>query len=154
MTLSPNNSVIYVGGQWFTISRDFAEYVLADQIVLQKWRKYFTYFFAPEESILQTIAMNHPQFRESLVWHEQNADFIRGNIYTIWGGENCKSYPNPRPCCSPCALGSNDYDQILAARKEGWLFARKFYHNDSIRQRILQDAIEEEMLLRKSKKPI
>ena len=152
MTLSPNNSVIYLGGQWFTISRDFAQYVLTDQIVLQKWRSYFLNYFAPEESILQTIAMNHPKFRESLVWHEQNSDFIRGNMHTSWDGTACKSHPNPRPCCSPCFLGMNDYDGIVAARKDGWLFARKFHKNDSVRAKVFQDALEEEKQLKKKLK--
>ena len=149
---TPGNQVIYKDFQWFFISREFARYVLFEAPETKIWRNFFSNYFAPEESVLQTIAMNNRNFSRTLIWHQNNQHLIHGQMYADWDTYNCKSYKNPRPCCSPCYLSTKDLSldgsELINSK---WLFARKFYVHDKVRKEIFSNARTEEINLRRMK---
>ena len=110
---------IYDGWQWFSITNDFARYVLEkkDWII-----KHFKYTIASDELVMQTLAYNHPVFSSQLYdikdlrnGSQRYIDWQRGTPL-LWGQD------------------SSDTDILL---KSSYMFARKFneqIHPDIVNQ--------------------
>ena len=71
---------IFKGAQWFSITHEMAETVLANQEIIEK---YFHHALCPDEMFLQTIAMNSP-LKDSVVHDNLRCiDWTRGQPYTF-----------------------------------------------------------------------
>ena len=92
-------SMFFWGSNWFSVTHDFAEYVLSRTAFIEK---YFSCSLCADEIFMQTLLMNSP-FRDRLA--ESNLrliDWKRGHPYTF---------------------RSEDYGLLMSS---GCLFARKF----------------------------
>ena len=70
---------IFKGRQWFSISREMADYVLSRKKDIHRW---FRYSLCADEMFLQTIAMDSP-LRETIMDNSlREIDWIRGKPYT------------------------------------------------------------------------
>lgn len=76
------------GCNWFSITGDFAEYIVAN---MNKWEKIFKYSYCADEVFVQTILLNSP-FKDNLYMPNCNNDLIacarlidwhRGNPYVF-----------------------------------------------------------------------
>lgn len=107
-----NYPISYCGWQWFSIPRDFAEYVLLNE---KKIYSTFHHTLASDESFMQTVAMNS-SFKERIYKMDckedgamRRIDWERGRPYTF---------------------KREDYDYIM---NSPYIFARKFDENiDSV----------------------
>ncbi len=112
-----NNSVFYKGGNWFSITHDFALYLLS---IRKKIRKVYSFGLGADELVVQTELMQS-SFASSIAEHYmREIDWKRGTPY-IWD--------------------ESDYEYLMQSEA---LFARKFdYKNkpeivDKICDRLLR----------------
>lgn len=97
----------YSGAQWFSITHNFAKYVVSKELQI---KKVFNRTICCDEVFLQTLLMNS-EFKNNIYYHELDGNYIsimrkidwdRGNPY-IWKKE--------------------DYEELI---NSDFLFARKF----------------------------
>lgn len=110
---------IYDGWNWFSITDEFARYVLDKQAWIEK---HFRYTIGSDELVMQSLAYNHPVFRQQLYditdlrnGSQRYIDWQRGTPY-LWG------------------QNSADADSLL---NSPYMFARKFneqLHPDIVNQ--------------------
>jgi len=107
--LKKTDVVFQKGGVWFSITHEFALYVL-DQIPV--FRPYFKNTFCADEIWLQTI-MNQSPFMERRAFMGFGDELSATMRYVDWSGGGA----------SPRTLTIDDYDTLIGS---GMLFARKF----------------------------
>ncbi|MGN0521369.1 MAG: beta-1,6-N-acetylglucosaminyltransferase [Eubacterium sp.] len=101
------NLTVGRGSQWFSITGDFAQYLLSQEDFV---KRQFKHTFIPDEFFVQTVFLSSP-FKSNL-FHKEFDDSSLGCMrYTDWHRG------------SPYTFTSNDYDEIINC---GCLFARKF----------------------------
>lgn len=110
---------LYNGWTWFSITDDFARYVLSKRTWIEK---HFKYTIASDELVIQTLAFNEPKFRDKLYdvtdlcrGSQRFIDWQRGKPYT-WG------------------KSADDFKQLI---NSPYMFARKFNeqtHSDIVNQ--------------------
>ncbi|KAJ3101687.1 hypothetical protein HK100_004504, partial [Physocladia obscura] len=86
--------------------------------------------FAPDELFFQSILANkkNQHLNEDLKF-----------VFKIHSDKGCSSYKPARARgFGPCTLGGNDWNDISEAQKNGFLFARKFYANDPVKDQIVE----------------
>lgn len=115
------NENFFKGANWFSITDDFARYVLSHE---KKINHLFKYTFCCDEVFMQTLLMNS-SFKKNLV--NQETDFPNKR-YTVWDQTHVSS---------PKILVLNDFKNIITSN---CLFARKF---DEIMSKELVDIIIE-----------
>jgi len=99
------------GSQWFSITHDFATYLLTQEKVIQEFAKYSS---CPDECFVQTIAYNS-EFRSRIYDLTPSQCSTKSSMREIdWSSP---SSPNPR------IFTSEDYQRLMDS---GMLFARKF----------------------------
>lgn len=101
--IKTNPYSLYKGSNWFSITHDFAIYLLGKQ---HQIFKYFGYSIGADEVFLQSIIMSS-EYAESA--------FLDNLRYVDWSESDLPGAPK--------TLGMQDYDSIL---NSGKLFARKF----------------------------
>lgn len=86
--LKKDNFKVQKGCNWFSITGDFAEYIVAN---MNKWEKIFKYSYCADEVFVQTILLNSP-FKDNLYMPNCNNNLIacarlidwhRGNPYVF-----------------------------------------------------------------------
>lgn len=98
---------IYKGDQWFSITDDFARFVLCNY---SKFEKYLKYTMAPDEFIIPTIA-NNSEYKDKIAFKNYRLiDWERGS--------------GKHPYC----FCDNDYNDIISSDK---LFVRKVSSEES-----------------------
>lgn len=102
---------MYYGSSWFSITDDFAQFVISEEKKIKKMYEKFT--FIPEESIMQTIliasSFRQTLFDEEWIDHKLNRQNLRG---IIWTGKT-----------SPETITLELVNQVTNSHN---LFARKF----------------------------
>ncbi len=98
--------MIYYGSQWFSITDDFARYLLTQEDYI---KKHFRLTTIPDEHFVQTVLMQSP-FRERIA--SKDIRFVRWIPGTIAHKHG-----------HPYVFTANDYDMLMSS---GFLFARKF----------------------------
>lgn len=101
------NIEIKRGSQWFSITNEFAKYLMSKKNFVMKQ---FHHTLIPDEFFVQTVLVNSP-FKDNvydLRMHNRNSDPIR---YTDWKRG------------TPYTFTMDDYDELVNC---GCLFARKF----------------------------
>jgi Core-2/I-Branching enzyme len=102
-----NDIEIKYGANWFSITNDFALYVLSKE----EWiRKNFKHTYCADEIFLQTILYNS-KFRENIFHKNMDDNYIACMRYIDWNRGN------------PYTFRENDIDDLINSDK---LFARKF----------------------------
>ncbi|KAJ3126656.1 hypothetical protein HK100_010143 [Physocladia obscura] len=125
---TPGNQPVYKGSQWVVLSRPAAEFSMRDDIALP-WLKFFSGSFAPDEMFFQSILANV---------HWSLADDFKYMV-KIHSNKGCESYEPVRKLgFSPCTLGLADWKDIRKAQDDGFLFARKFYGRDPVKDKIVE----------------
>eukprot|EP00975_Prorocentrum_lima_P011603 2469244-Prorocentrum_lima.AAC.1 len=117
---------MYLSSQWFTLSREFAHYVLTDASLAKPYAEYARHIVIADENFFSTVLLNSP-FCQSVVL--KNHHHIQ---FDEW--ESQKRQPDPKKCLQPgnatCGrsptLMSVDYLPILDLASRQELFARKF----------------------------
>ncbi|MBR3584856.1 MAG: glycosyl transferase [Oscillospiraceae bacterium] len=94
---------IWKGANWFSITHDLANYVLAEKETIKEC---FADSLCADELVLQSVAYSSPFHNEIAYCNMRYIDWKRGNPYTFT---------------------IEDYDELTACGK---LFARKFSEND------------------------
>lgn len=109
----------YGGWQWWTITKECAEYVINYVNINRKYCDYYKYTLIPDEGFFQTIILNS-HFRNKV---------INNNLRLVAGGED-KMHPK--------ILTRQDYSYL---KMSDMLFARKFDMDvdDDIIQMLTQD---------------
>lgn len=97
----------YSGAQWFSITHDFAKYVVSKE---KQIRRVFNKTTCCDEVFLQTILMNS-RFKENLYHKESDGDYIAIMRKIDWNRG------------SPYTWLKNDYEELINSE---FLFARKF----------------------------
>ncbi len=98
------------GSQFFSITREFAEYVVKNEKYI---KKYFMYTSCGDEMFIQTLAYNS-KFRETLYSKKFNDNCSANQRYIDWNTG------------TPYTWRSSDIEDLL---ESGYLFARKFDEN-------------------------
>lgn len=109
------------GSQWFSITDNFARYVVSQK----RWiKKHFNYTYIPDELFLQTLLNQSP---------------FKGNVYKI---ENNSSFKSAMRLIDwkrgrPYIFCNNDFDELMSSEM---IFARKFDSNANpdLTERILK----------------
>ncbi|KAJ3100327.1 Xylosyltransferase 1, partial [Physocladia obscura] len=123
---TPDNKPVYKGSQWIVLSRPAAEFSMRDDMMLP-WLKFFSGSFAPDEMFFQSILANV---------HWSIAEDFR-YLVKIHSKKGCESYEPVRKLgFSPCTLGLADWKDIRQAQNDGFLFARKFFGRDPVKDKI------------------
>ena len=120
------NLDVQKGSQWFSITGEFAKYVLDNKNFVFKQ---FKYTFIPDEFFVQTLLINSP-FKDKLFKNELDNDHFACARLIDWKRGN------------PYVWTMEDYDEIMSSP---CMFARKFdYENQpEIVDKILSDIILE-----------
>lgn len=108
--LRNNNLSIKCGAQWFSITNNFAKYLLDHKTIIEKT---FHHTYAPDEEVIQTMLYNsnfinnlyYDKYDDNYKACARSIDWKRGNPYTYT---------------------INDLDELLASEN---MFARKFDEN-------------------------
>lgn len=99
---------IFVGAQWFVLSKVCVEYILMQVEANRKYIQFFKSAFCPDESFFQTIIGNSPFYRQ-----------VKGYLtYTDWSVD-----PGP-------AVITENHIPVLKAATDKF-FARKFNNNST-----------------------
>lgn len=111
------------GSQWFSITGDFAQYLLEQKNFVFKQ---FSHTFIPDEFFVQTVLINSP-FKDNL-YHKVFDNSVQGTLrYTDWNRGH------------PYTFTTEDYDELIHS---DCLFARKFSSTvDSNIIRLLYDRV-------------
>lgn len=108
------NWVYKKGSQWFSITDDFAKYLLKNKKII---KKQFRYTSCPDEIVLQTILWNS-EFKNRM------ADtVIRYEVWKKWAS-------------GPSVLEKEDYGRL---KESNSLFARKFSFSNNKSKELLED---------------
>lgn len=107
-----NNLKFYDGWTWFSITNEFAEYILENQ---SKITTIFKYSIASDELVMQTIGYNNEYFRSTFF---DTTDLKRGSMrYIDWLRGR------------PYIWGEEDYEELMNCEM---MFARKFDEKKSL----------------------
>ncbi len=96
----------YAGSQWFSVTKDCAEYILKIHREHPELKKYFKHTLLSDESFFTTILVHSP-YKEKMA--QSNYRYIR------WTGKGARTHPE--------ILTKADLPDLKASQK---LFARKF----------------------------
>lgn len=103
------------GSQWVSLEDDLVQVLAAKE---EQIRVMFNRGFLVDELLVPTMLNLHPEFKEKVYYdqpvHDRPEEF-QGNLRYInwWDG-------------SPYTWREKDYETLLAARQQGYLFSRKF----------------------------
>lgn len=103
------------GSQWVSLEDDLVQVLAAEE---EQIRVMFNRGFLVDELLVPTMLNLHPEFKEKVYYdqpvHDRPEEF-QGNLRYInwWDG-------------SPYTWREKDYETLLAARQQGYLFSRKF----------------------------
>eukprot|EP00123_Amoebidium_parasiticum_P022006 comp7771_c0_seq1/m.3400 comp7771_c0_seq1/g.3400 ORF comp7771_c0_seq1/g.3400 comp7771_c0_seq1/m.3400 type:complete len:390 (-) comp7771_c0_seq1:254-1423(-) len=122
MDLTPEHRLMYKGSSWFQIGRELVRYFLNSDEARQ-WYEFLKTGSFIDEVFFHSVAKNSI-FNTSII--------VDTCMYTDWRLP-CKTHVNPRPILSPCPLGVNDFDTLVAVPQ---LFARKIKADDPLRMKL------------------
>lgn len=105
--LKKNNITVQKGCNWFSITGDFARYIVQN---MQKWKTVFEYSYCADELFIQTIFVNSP-FIDNLYMKNCNNNHLSCARLIDWVRGN------------PYVFRVEDYDMIKSSPA---MFARKF----------------------------
>lgn len=108
--LKKDNFKVQKGCNWFSITGDFAEYIVAN---MNKWEKIFKYSYCADEVFVQTILLNSP-FKDNLYMPNCNNNLIACARLIDWHRDN------------PYVFRKEDFYLIKSSSA---MFARKFDMN-------------------------
>lgn len=109
--LKKNNLIVQKGTNWFSITADFAKYVVSKSNEIEKM---FNYSYCCDEVFLQTIFVNSP-FKNNLLMPNCNNNQLACARLIDWNRGN------------PYVFKIDDYDEIISSKA---MFARKFSFNE------------------------
>mmetsp|Transcript_40682 Transcript_40682/g.53574 ORF Transcript_40682/g.53574 Transcript_40682/m.53574 type:complete len:647 (-) Transcript_40682:215-2155(-) len=118
------NTTMYVGSQWFTVARDFVEYIVHGRGFAGLYKQYAEHLVVADENYFQTVMKNSPMCHAHV---NQNFHHIQ---FDEW--EHSKTAPDPSKCLQPnprhCGRSPTTMtvDYIPVLEKTSNLFARKF----------------------------
>lgn len=101
---------IYKGGQWFSLTNDFIQYILKNEKII---KKIFHHTFCPDELFMQTMIMNS-NYKEKIFDINNSDDNKAAMRYIDW--QRGKPY----------IFNKKDYNLLMNSEM---LFARKFSEN-------------------------
>lgn len=101
------NIKFYKGAQWFSITGEFAKYVLKQKSLI---KQIFSYTCCGDEFFLQTVIMNSP-YKSNIADKSFSNDYIGCLRMIDWNRGK------------PYTFTENDYDELVGSN---FLFARKF----------------------------
>jgi len=120
----PHDIAMAVGSQWFTVSRDFVEYVGKEVGFAGRYKVYAQHLVVADENYFQTVLTNSPMCESHV---NENFHHIQ---FDEW--EHAKDNPNPSKCLQPnpkhCGRSpaTITIDYIPVLEHSNALFARKF----------------------------
>lgn len=101
---------LWYGSQWFSITDNFARYVLSQK----RWiKKHFNHTYIPDELFLQTL-LNKSPFKENVYKIENNSSFKSAMRLIDWKRGR------------PYIFKDDDFDELMSSEM---IFARKFDSN-------------------------
>jgi hypothetical protein len=144
MTETPQGNLVYKGGQWFILSRSFANYLYEDKALVPAWENFFSDTWTPDESFFQSVLLASPH-RASLVMriHDKVHKYkVENPIWTSWKKPCLNTAYNHNPCYLglqdiPYFTGELDSTKDSERAEEfttGVLFIRKVKANESLDQ--------------------
>ena len=102
-----NKEAIHHGAQWFSITGDFAQYIIKNE----SWIEYvFKNTIVPDESFLQTLVMKS-HFRTNLYMLDPQGDYHSNMRFIDWNRG------------TPYTFCTKDFDELISS---DYMFARKF----------------------------
>lgn len=111
---------LFVGSQWFVVSKEFANYVTSDDELVAKLKGYAKHIAVPDENFFATLLKNSHVCNTHV---NKNFLFLQFDDWEVGNPHKCFQ-PDPKRCGrSPTTI---TLDNMPAAELSEQLFARKF----------------------------